>query len=793
MTADEHTPGPGATMPVMPMRGTIVYPLGVIGVQVGLRSTLEMLAAHVEDTLHVALVLAPGAKDEPIDPDALEKTGVHARLSDRLNLPGGSVQATLQGVERVRLADVEARNGFFVARTEPVEESRPTPDRAEELITRIVTALDALAARVDRVPDEATAVLRMNTADPSRFADLVATLANFSPRSKDEVLRRLDVEDRLVYILGELEQQLDRARQVEAAGAGAARAEAAESPAEQAEAIRRQIQALRTELGEIDPVERDAIEMLRRVEAADLPPRAAAQARSAIEHLRAAQPSSTEASDLRSYVDWLLHVPWTARAVDPDDPDATDLGRIQTALDDALLDLEEPKERLLDYLAVAKLRGDLFGPIPCIVGPPDVGKDSLVRAVADGLGRPLATLDLGGRGESQIAGVRRTRSGAQPGKLIAAMRDAGVRDPVFLLEEMDRVGLGKVQGDPIEAMEEALRWDARGEFVDRYLDLPFDFRDTLFIATAHDFYRVPRSLRELMVEIRIAGYTPEEKVDIARERSLPRLIHDNGLEPDDVAFDEHALFHLARGFTRDSGMGMMLRALGTLLRTRARAKARGDRETWDFTRERIDNILGPPRYIPTEAESAPEVGVVTGLAWTASGGRLMFIEALTMPGSGRLIITGRLGDVMRESVNAAYSYVRSRGDELDIPESAFRDRDVHVHFPIGAMPKDGPSAGIAVTLAIASTLADRRVRHDIAMTGEVTLRGRVLEIGGVKEKVLAAYREQIRQVILPRGNERDLRDVPDDVCDAIRFHFVDSMDEVVDLALLDAGGERAAA
>ncbi|MFW6078760.1 MAG: S16 family serine protease [Gemmatimonadota bacterium] len=772
----------------MPMRGTVVYPLGVIGVQVGIRSTLEMLAAHPDDPLRVILVLAPGAADHPIDPGELQhKIGVMARLSDRLNLPGGAVQATLQGIERVRITAVLSVDAHFAARISPVEEPRPADERAEELITRVITALDALAARVDRVPDEATAILRMNTADPGRFADLVAALANFSPESKDEVLGRLDIEDRLTYILGELEDQLRRARRVEAAGVEEAEAEAAgrtPSAAERADAIRRRIQALQTELGEIDPAEREAIELLRRIEAAELPPRVAAQARATIEHLRSVDRGSSEASEARSYIDWLLHVPWTRRT-NHGGTATLDLDRVRAALDDELLDLDEPKDRLLDYLAVARLRGDLYGPIPCLVGPPDVGKDSLVRAIAHGLDRPLASLDLGGRGESQLAGARRARTGARPGKLISAMRDVGVRDPVFLLEEMDRIGLGKVEGDPIEAMEEALEWDRRHAFVDRYLDLPFDLRDTLFIATAHDFYRVPRSLRELMVEIRIAGYTPEEKVEIARERMLPRIIEESGLEPGDVSFDQEALVHVARAYTRDAGMGMMRRSLATLLRTRARAKASGDTDVWEFSRERIESILGLPRYTTTPAESAPEVGVVTGLAWTSSGGRLMFIEALRMPGSGRLIITGRLGDVMRESVNAAYSYVRSRGTELNVPESAFREADVHVHFPIGAMPKDGPSAGLAVTLAIASSLSDRRVRHDISMTGEVTLRGRVLEVGGVKEKVLAAYREQILEVILPRGNERDLRDVPDDARNAIRFHFVERMDEVFDLVLLD--------
>jgi ATP-dependent Lon protease len=359
-----------------------------------------------------------------------------------------------------------------------------------------------------------------------------------------------------------------------------------------------------------------------------------------------------------------------------------------------------------------------------------------------------------------------------------------------MLAEMDEIGLGKVEGDPIEAMEEVLEWDGRREFVDRYIDTGFDLGDTVFVAVAQDFYRVPRDIRELMFEIRIAGYTPEEKVGIARERLLPTIIQEHGLDQRDAQFPEESLYFLAYGYARDAGVGAMRRALETLLRTRARAKAQGDSRAWVFDAARIEEVLGLPRYIATAAESAPEVGVVTGLAWTAAGGELMFIEALRMPGSGRLIITGLLGDVMRESVNAAYSYVRSRGETLGITEERFRESDIHVHFPVGAIPKDGPSAGIAVTLAIASTLSNRPVRHDVAMTGEVTLRGKVLEVGGIKEKVLAAHRADIAYVIMPRGNERDLRDVPDDVRTAIHFHFVDRMDDVIRFALHDGDGKR---
>jgi ATP-dependent Lon protease len=775
-------------LPIIPLRSTVVYPVGVIGVQIGIPTTLELLAAHPEAGLTAAVVVAAGGPDEPVDPRALEKIAVRARVSDRLNMPGGTVQITLQGIDRVRVTEVREQNGYFVGRIEPAVEIPAEEEVAQELIARILSNLEILATQVERVPREVPRIMRMNLADPGRFADLVATLSNFSLEDKDEVVQRLDVRERLEYALAELEHQLARLRQIseDEDTAETVHVEEVESPpltpAQHAAELRQRIKMLQAQLGDVDPLEREVIDTMRRIEITDMPARVAAAARTEVERLRTVGGVGAEAGEIRSYVDWLLHMPWRQTAAGG--PADIDLDAMKRAMDDALLGLDEQKDRLLDHLAVAKLRGDFRGPIPCIVGPPHVGKSSLVAALAAGLGRPLSRIELGGRGEAQLVGTRRTRPGAQPGKIAGVLRDVGVRDPVIMLQEMDEIGLGKVEGDPIEAMEEALDWDNRMGFVDRYIDLPYDLSHAVFLATAQDFYRVPRDLRELMVEIRIAGYTPEEKVEIARRKLVPRLIADHGLTGDGIEFTDEALSFLAYGYARDAGVAMLRRSLETLLRTRARAHTSGDTSHWVMDPPRIEEILGLPRYTPTPAESAPEVGVVTGLAWTAAGGELMFIEALRMPGSGRLIITGMLGEVMRESVNAAYSYVRSRGEELRIVEEDFRGSDIHVHFPVGAIPKDGPSAGIAVTLAIASTLSNRPVRHDIAMTGEVTLRGKVLEIGGVKEKVLAAHRAGIRDVILPSGNERDLRDVPADVRSGFTFHFVERMDEVIQLALV---------
>ena len=543
--------------------------------------------------------------------------------------------------------------------------------------------------------------------------------------------------------------------------------------------IRQQISSLQADLGEIDPAERDALELLRRIDRGDLPSTVASVARRKAERVRATPAGSGESNEIRAWTEVVLDLPWHRLSDSPD----IDLESVRRALDERHLGLEDVKRRILEVLSVATLRGSVAGPVPCIVGPPGVGRRTLAEAVARGLERPLVRLDLGGRGEAQLVGKRRGRGGGEPGRVTAALIEAGVADPVLLLEEIDEVGLGNVEGDPVEAMEEFLDPERRRQFIDRYVDLPFDLSNTIFIATAGDFYRIPRPLREMLIEIRIAGYTPEEKVEIGRQCLLPDLAREHGLEPGDVEPDIGALAFISQGYARDAGLGGIRRALAALLRHIAHEKATGRGTHWRLSRAMIEEVLGPPRHLPTEAESRPEIGVVTGLAWTASGGELMFIEALKMPGTGRLIITGMIGEVMRESVNAAYSYVRSRAQMLEIDQETFSGTDLHIHFPVGATPKNGPSAGAAVTLAIASSLAERPVRHDLALTGEVTLRGRILEIGGVKEKTLAAHRAGILEVVLPAGNERDLRDVPADVRETMQFHLVEHMDDVFEIAL----------
>src|SRR5687768_8314068 len=746
----------------------------------GAPENLALLRAHDEPGLIVALVVASGDHDEPIEPGKFAgRVGVAARVHERINLPGDTVQITLQGLRRIVVDEIERMEPFPVARIQPARESGAESAEVDDLIARVVSAADTLAELVDRIPDEVPAILKMNISDPGRFADLAATNMNFRIADKDEVLQKLDINQRLQFILSRLERELARARVME----DVKRQTELKIEQHQREFyLRQQMRAIQVELGEADPGEKEAIELLKKIEDAKLPEKVAQEARRETERMRMLSPASSEYQVVRTYLDWVMSLPWNDRSGEEN----IDLKRIEEALDARHYGLDEAKERIIEYLAVRKLRGgDPHGPILCFVGPPGTGKTSLGEAIGKAIGREFYRISVGGvRDEAEIRGHRRTYVGAMPGLLIQALRRVAVRDPVLMIDEIDKMSGGGPSGDPTAAMLEVLDPSQNNSFVDHYLNLPFDLSSCLFICTANNLFDIPAPLRDRMEVIRIAGYTIEEKVEIAWRYVLPRLLEDHGITDTDIQFTDESLSFISSRYSREAGLRNFERNLAAIMRKRARKKAEGEEGAWVIDNEKVEEVLGIPRYAVEEAEMQPEIGVVTGMAWTATGGDLMVIEALRMPGSGRMTVTGQLGDVMRESVDAAYSYVRSRAGQLGIEDKEFKEVDLHIHLPAGAIPKDGPSAGITLTLAIASVLSGRPVRREIAMTGEVTLRGKVLEIGGVKEKVLAAYRAGIRQIILPKSNEKDLRDVPQEVRDQVAFTFVERMDEVLHVALL---------
>src|SRR5689334_6304995 len=713
-----------ATLPLMALRSTIDYPLGTIAVQMGAPENLALLKANEQSGLVVGLVVASGDHDDVLDPERfVGRVGVAARVHERINLPGETVQITLQGLRRIVVEGVVQTDPFPIVRVKPAKEIPPDPNEVDDLISRIVTGAETLAELIERIPDEVPAILKMNISDPGRFADLAATNLNFKVSDKDEILQRLNIGQRLKFLLGRVEREVGRARVAE----DVKRQTEIKIEQHQREFyLRQQLRAIQSELGETDPGEKEAIEILKKIDEAGLPEKVAQEARRETERMRMLSPASSEYQVVRTYLDWILSLPWNKRSGESE----IDLKKVGDALDSRHYGLDEAKERIIEYLAVRKLRGgDPHGPILCFVGPPGTGKTSLGEAIGKAIGREFYRISVGGvRDEAEIRGHRRTYVGAMPGLIIQALRRVAVKDPVLMIDEIDKMSGGGPSGDPTAAMLEVLDPSQNNSFVDHYLNLPFDLSQCLFICTANNIFDVPPPLRDRMEIIKISGYTVEEKVEIAWRYMLPRLLEDHGITDKDIQFTDESLSFISNRYSREAGLRNFERNLAAIMRKRARAKAEGEEGAWVIDMEKVEEILGIPRYAVEEAELIPEVGVVTGLAWTATGGDLMVIEALRMPGSGRLTVTGQLGDVMRESVDAAYSYVRSRAGQLAIPDSDFREYDLHIHLPAGAIPKDGPSAGITLTLAIASALSYRPVRRDVAMTGEVTLRGKVLEI-----------------------------------------------------------------
>lgn len=770
-------------LPLLALRSTIVFPHGTIAVQMGAPDNLALLRAHPEAGALVALVIALG--DEVTDPTRLEgKVGVIARITDRSDTASDTIQVTLAGVRRVRIGALEQRSPYPVALVEPVDEVLPAAAATTALMGRIALAAEALVECNEQFPAEVPGLLRRQAKDASRFADLAAAHGNLRIAEKDEVVQRLDVGARLELLAVKWEKEVARAKVIEEVKQ---RTEVKVEQHHREFYLRQQLQAIRAELGERDPMDSDAQELLKQIESAKLPVHVDAEARRETERLRALSPASSEYQVLRNYVEWVLALPWNRRSGNDD----IALAKVETALDERHYGLDEAKERILEYLSVRTLLRqngvDSHGPILCFVGPPGTGKTSLGEAIAQSIGRAFYRISVGGvRDEAEIRGHRRTYVGSMPGMVLQALRRVQVNDPVLMIDEIDKMTGGGPSGDPLAAMLEVLDPQQNVTFVDHYLNLPFDLSSALFICTANNLFDIPAALRDRMEVIRIAGYTVEEKVEIAWLYLLPRLLKEHGISDIDLQFTDEALVTISHRYSREAGLRGFERNLAAIMRKRARRKAQGETGAWVVDTARIEEVLGAARYATEEAEIQPEIGTATGLAWTANGGELMTIEALRMAGTGKLTVTGQLGDVMRESVDAACSYVRSRARALRIVDAEMKTTDLHIHFPAGSVPKDGPSAGVAVTLAIASVMSGRPVRRDIAVTGEVTLRGKVLEIGGVKEKVLAAYRSGLRAVMLPASNKKDLREVPAAVRPHMQFTFVSSMDEVLDALLLPA-------
>ena len=763
---------------ILPLRGTVLLPHAVLPLGAGRPSSIRLIEEAVQAGRLVGAVMQRDPKQDAPDLDGLHGVGAVAVIHKAIKQADGSLRLIVQGLGRIRLLEVVEREPFLRVRVEALDEQAPAGDLELEALVRSVRSLfEKVVALSPGLPDELINVVG-NTDDPGAVADLIAaSLPTLANDLKQDLLETIDVRLRMQKLAGALAKEADV---LELGSKIQSEVQSEVSKTQREYYLREQLKAIQKELGETDERTQE-IESLRvKIEAAGMPEEAQKEALRELDRLAKMPPAAAEYTVARTYIDWLVAMPWTQETTD-----AVDLTRAGAILDEDHEGLEKIKDRILEYLAVKKIRPGGKDPILCFVGPPGVGKTSLGRSIARALGRKFHRMSLGGmRDEAEIRGHRRTYIGALPGQIVQGLRRTGTKNPVLMLDEIDKLGMD-FRGDPASALLEVLDPEQNVAFRDHYLDVPFDLSRVLFITTANVMDTVPPPLRDRMEVIHLAGYTEEEKVAIARRHLVPKQAREHGLSPgQDIEFLPEALRLLTRGYTREAGVRNLEREIAGVCRKVARRRAEGLTEPAQITPDTVTSFLGAPRFEFEELEERTRMpGVATGLAWTPAGGDILFVEATQMPGRHTLTLTGQLGDVMKESAQTALAWVRSHARELGMPADFWEYSDIHVHVPAGAIPKDGPSAGVTMATALVSLLTGRAVRPALAMTGEVSLSGRVLPVGGIKEKVLAAHRAGVRTVILPRRNEKSLlEDVPTPVREVMSFHLVDSIHEVLSAA-----------
>lgn len=757
-----------ADLPILLSGENVLYPSLIIPLGTGEQTTIRLIDDAVSKDKIIGL-FAQRTK-EPNAPDNLYKIGTAALVARMFKWPDGSIQAFLQGLSRVRLIEITQTEPYLRGRVEVVQEISDHSPELEALSRNLVNQFHKVVRLAPNLPREAaTAVL--NIPDPSNLADFVASHLNLSTEEAQGILELLSVADRMKKLTEYINRELEL---LELGNKLQSQIKGTMDKAQREFYLREQLKAIQKELGETDEREVEIGSLREQVEKAHLPPEARKEADRELERLAKMNPASAEYTVSRTYLDWLIVLPWDKRT--EDNMDITEAARV---LDEDHYDLEKVKGRILDYLAVRKLRPDMKGPILCFVGPPGTGKTSVGRSIARALGRKFVRMSLGGiRDEADIRGHRRTYVGALPGRIIQGLRRAESNNPVFMLDEVDKMG-ADFHGDPSAALLEVLDPEQNNAFVDHYLDVPFDFSRVMFITTANVMDTIHPALRDRMEVMELSGYTEQEKLHIAQKFLIPRQLKENGLTTDYLRFPDEAVLTIIRNYTREAGVRNLEREIGAVCRKVARQIAQGATALTIVNEEKLQEYLGSRRFHYELAEGKGEVGVATGLAWTPTGGDVLFVEATPMPGKGNLILTGKLGDVMQESARAAFTYARSRATALGIDPGFYQDTDVHIHVPAGAIPKDGPSAGVTMAVALVSALSRRPVRKGVAMTGEITLRGKVLPVGGIKDKVLAAHRAGVKKIILPQENEKDLEEIPQQIKEELQFILVRDVDEVL--------------
>ena len=764
-------------LPVLPLRETVTFPETVTPLAVGQERSIKLVDDVLGGNRMLAMVAARDPENEEPGPEDLHDVGVVGVVARMLKVPDGSLRILVQGMQRVRLGPYVAEQPYLVARAGELPDVVEDGPELEALTRNVQGTFSEIIEQIPYLPEELQMAVA-NLDDPAALAHLIAGTLRISVEEKQELLEEVEVVARLRHLSQILARELD----VVQLGTQIQTQVQSEIDKGQREFfLRQQMKAIQDELGEGDEQQAEINELREKIEAAKLPEQAQKAADRELSRLEKLPPAAAEHGVIRSYLEWLVELPWAVET-----EDNLDIAHAREVLDADHYDLDKVKDRILEYLAVRKLKPDSPGPILCFVGPPGVGKTSLGRSIARALGREFERISVGGvRDEAEIRGHRRTYIGALPGTIVRALRDAGSRNPVFMIDELDKMG-ADFRGDPASAMLEVLDPAQNDSFRDHYLDLEFDLSEVLFIATANLLDTIPGPLQDRLETIELAGYTLDEKKHIARRYLVPRQIAANGLKPSQIEFADPALAAIVEEYTREAGVRNLERQIGTVCRKVARDVAEGkSKGKVRVSAKRARELLGRRRVFAEQRRRTKVPGVATGLAWTPAGGDVLFIEATAMPGSGGLTITGQLGDVMKESAQAALSYVRGHWREVapKIDEEWFAKHDIHVHVPAGAVPKDGPSAGVAMTVALASLIGGRPVHNDVAMTGEVTLTGQVLPIGGLKEKSLAAQRAGIKRVLVPGRNEGDVAEIPEHERSALEFVYVDEVSKAIDAAL----------
>jgi ATP-dependent Lon protease len=771
-------------LPVLPVRNTVVFPHLVTPLFIDRERSLRAVERAMEGSDRTILIVAQREADleRPSAADVYAM-GTEAVIGRVLKMPDGTTSILVQGQRRMTLAEVVQDEPFLAVRALPVVEPPASNTETEALMRAVLAMYEKCTKLSQTVPDDHY-VAAMNIDEAGWLADFVSSDLDLTVAQRQELLETLHPTERLHRVSLLLAKELD-VLELQSKIHSAVQQEVDKSQREYF--LREQMKAIQRELGEVDTLTRDVAQLREKIEASGMPEPVRLKAEEELERLAAIPLGSPEMGVVRGYLDWLVTLPWSQTT-----EDRLDIAEAAAVLDRAHYGLDKVKERILEYMAVRKLAGArMRSPILCFVGPPGVGKTSLGRSIAAAMGRRFVRVSLGGiRDEAEIRGHRRTYVGALPGRVLQTMRTAATVNPVFMLDEIDKVG-ADFRGDPTAALLEVLDPEQNAAFSDHYLDVPYDLSRVLFITTANVLDPVPPALRDRLEVIELPGYIEDEKLEIARRFLVPKQLEEHGLAPERLHFSEGSLRELIHSYTREAGVRNLEREIGTICRKVARAVAAEERVPRTIGTQSLEKYLGPPRYFSAVAEAADQVGVATGVSWTPAGGDVMAIEVALLEGKGNLTLTGQLGDVMRESAQAAMSYARSRAKELGVRERFWEKSDLHLHVPAGAIPKDGPSAGITMATALLSALTRRPARREVAMTGEITLRGRVLPVGGLREKVLAAHRAGIKVFVLPRKNLKDLTDVPPDVKREIRFVPVEHMDEVLPVALQEAVSLRA--